>query len=193
VGMNMGHQLQQVREDVNLEQVIQGLRDMVDQKTGRLTIEDAQRVMQAYGGQLQQKHAEEQQARADSNKAAGDAYRAENAKREGVQTTASGLQYEVLTQGTGPRPTADDTVQVHYRGTLIDGTEFDSTVQGDPAVYAVSGVIPGWTEALQLMPVGSKYRLVIPPELAYGVMGSAPDIGPNATLIFEVELVGIED
>ena len=191
VGMNMGHQLQQVREDVNLEQVIQGLRDMVDQKTGRLTIEEAQRVMQSYGGQLQQKHAERQQALADSNKAAGDAYRAENAKHEGVDTTGSGLQYEVLTPGNGPRPTADDMVRVHYRGTLIDGTEFDSSMEGDPVSFQVSGVIPGWTEGLQLMPVGSKYRFVIPPELAYGVMGSAPDIGPNATLIFEVELVGI--
>ena len=191
VGMNMGHQLQQVREDVNLDQVIQGLRDMADKKSGRLAIEDAQRVMQAYGGELQQKHTERQQARADSNKTAGDAYRTENAKRQGVQTTASGLQYEVLTEGNGPRPTADDMVRVHYRGTLIDGTEFDSAVDGDPVSFQVSGVIPGWTEGLQLMPVGSKYRFVIPPELAYGVMGSAPDIGPNATLVFEVELVGI--
>jgi FKBP-type peptidyl-prolyl cis-trans isomerase FkpA len=191
VGMNMGHQLQEVREDINLDQVVQGLRDMVAKKPGRITIQDAQRVMQAYGGELQQKHAERQKARGDSNKVAGDAYRAENAKRTGVQTTASGLQYEVLSAGGGPRPTANDAVRVHYRGTLIDGTEFDSSLQGDPVTFQVSGVIPGWSEALQLMPVGSKYRFVIPPELAYGVMGSAPDIGPNATLVFEVELVGI--
>jgi FKBP-type peptidyl-prolyl cis-trans isomerase len=130
---------------------------------------------------------------ADSNTRAGDAYREENAKRAGVQTTASGLQYEVVTQGTGPRPAASDRVRVHYRGTLIDGKEFDSSHRtGQPATFVIGEVIPGWIEALQLMPVGSKYRLVIPPALAYGPQGSPPDIGPNATLVFEVELLGIE-
>jgi FKBP-type peptidyl-prolyl cis-trans isomerase len=192
VGMNMGHSLQEVREDVNLEQVIQGLRDLAEKKDGRLTPADAQRVIQAYGGELQQKHAERQKAQADSNKIAGDAYRAENAKHEGVQSTASGLQYEVLTEGSGPHPAPTDIVHVHYRGTLIDGKVFDDSYsRGQPETFQVDAVVPGWSEALQLMSVGSKYRVVIPPELAYGVMGSPPDIGPNATLVFEMELISI--
>ncbi len=126
------------------------------------------------------------------NQSEGDAYRSENGRRSEVETTASGLQYEVLVEGSGARPSATDRVRVHYRGTLIDGTEFDSSLDGDPLTFPLNGVIPGWTEALQLMSVGSKYRIVLPPELAYGAAGSPPDIGPDATLIFEVELLNIE-
>ena len=122
----------------------------------------------------------------------GIAYLAENAKKEGVVTTESGLQYEVLTKGSGPSPTADDSVTVHYTGTLIDGTVFDSSVErGEPATFGVTQVIAGWTEALQLMSVGDKLRLVIPSDLAYGLRGAGPSIGPNSTLIFEVELLSI--
>jgi len=110
-----------------------------------------------------------------------------------VQTTPSGLQYEVLTAAEGPKPTAESVVRVHYRGTLIDGREFDrSDPNGEGVSFALNQVIPGWTEAVQLMSVGSKYRFVVPPQIGYGEMGSPPDIGPNATLIFEVELLGIE-
>ena len=128
----------------------------------------------------------------ERNIAEGQAYLAENGQREGVVITESGLQYEVLTQGDGPRPSATQQVSVNYRGTLIDGTEFDSSYErGEPATFPVNRVIGGWTEALQLMSVGSKYRLVIPSNLAYGERGSGPTIGPNATLIFEVELLAI--
>lgn len=124
---------------------------------------------------------------------AGDAFLAENAKKEGVKTTSSGLQYKILKAGTGPSPKATDTVKVHYHGTLINGTVFDSSVQrGEPISFPVQRVIPGWVEALQLMKVGDKWQLVIPPDLAYGAEGSSPEIAPNSTLIFEVELLGIE-
>jgi FKBP-type peptidyl-prolyl cis-trans isomerase FklB len=127
------------------------------------------------------------------NLAAAKAYLAENAKKEGVTTLPSGLQYEVLTVGTGAKPTVDDTVTTHYTGTLIDGTVFDSSVErGTPASFPVNGVIPGWVEALQLMPVGSKWRLVIPPELAYQERGAGNRIGPNEALIFTVELLSID-
>lgn len=122
----------------------------------------------------------------------GAAYRAKNGARKEVTTTASGLQYEVLEEGTGSQPGRSDRVTVHYRGTLIDGTEFDSSYgRGQPATFPLNGVIAGWTEALQLMRVGSKHRIVLPPELGYGTRGAPPRIGPNATLVFDVELLGI--
>jgi FKBP-type peptidyl-prolyl cis-trans isomerase len=127
------------------------------------------------------------------NKQEGEAYLAANAKKTGIVTTASGLQYEVLTQGSGAKPAATDNVTVHYRGTTIDGKEFDSSYsRGAPATFPLNRVIAGWTEGLQLMPEGSKYRLFIPSGLAYGISGAGPDIGPNATLIFDVELIKIE-
>jgi FKBP-type peptidyl-prolyl cis-trans isomerase len=194
VGMNMGHSLREAKDDIQLEQVIQGIRDMLAGDTTRLTQQDAGRVLQAFVGQMQQKQMVARSAQADSNRVAGDAYREENGKREGVQTTASGIQYEVLTAGTGPRPAATDRVKVHYRGTLVDGKPFDSSYDGagQPVTFVLNEVVPGWGEALQLMPVGSKYRIVLPPALAYGEAGAGPDIGPHATLIFEVELLGIE-
>lgn len=192
VGMGMGNQLAQVKDEVEVEQVIQALRDVLEGDTTRMTPMDAQRVMQAYGAEVQQRQQVARAAEADSNRAAGEAYLAENAGRPGVQVTESGLQYEVLTEGQGPKPTATDRVQVHYRGTLVDGREFDSSYGGEPAVFSLAEVIPGWSEAVQLMSVGSKYRFVLPSDIAYGQMGSPPDIGPNATIIFEVELLGIE-
>ena len=139
---------------------------------------------------------ERQQAEAakvgEQNRKLGEAYLADNAKRPGIVTTASGLQYEVLTQGDGPVPAATDQVKVHYTGRLIDGTVFDSSVErGEPATFGVTQVIPGWVEALQLMPVGSKWRLHIPSALAYGPNGAGGVIGPDATLIFDVELLEI--
>ena len=133
------------------------------------------------------------EAEAGENKKQGEAFLAENKTKDGVKTLPSGLEYKVLTEGTGPKPTASDTVECNYRGTLIDGKEFDSSDKhGGPATFPVSGVIKGWTEALQLMPVGSKWQLFIPPDLAYGDRGAGPDIGPDSTLIFDVELVSIK-
>jgi FKBP-type peptidyl-prolyl cis-trans isomerase len=193
VGMSMGRQLQEVKDEIAVDQVVQGLRDMLDADTTRLTPMDAQRAMQAYGQQVQQRQQQAREVDADSNLARGAAYRAENARRPGVQTTASGLQYEVLTAADGPKPQPASVVRVQYRGLLIDGKEFDrSDPNGDGVSFALTQVIPGWTEALQLMSVGSKFRFVLPPEIAYGPTGSGPDIGPNATLIFEVELLAIE-
>src|SRR6201996_6499938 len=132
-------------------------------------------------------------AMAETNKKDGAAFLAANATKEGVVTLPSGLQYKILTAGTGPKPTASDSVVCNYRGTLLDNTEFDSSYKrGQPATFAVGQVIKGWTEALQLMPVGSKWQLFIPKDLAYGERGQGPDIGPNATLIFEVELLSIQ-
>jgi len=151
----------------------------------KLTTEEARDAVQAY-----QRRIEEEKAVAA--KEAGKAYLDENAKREGVKVTDTGLQYEVLTEGDGEKPSIDDTVKVHYVGTLEDGTEFDSSVaRGEPAEFPLKGVIPGWTEGLQLMSVGSKYRFVIPSDIAYGDRGAGPKIGPGATLIFDVELLEI--
>jgi FKBP-type peptidyl-prolyl cis-trans isomerase FkpA/FKBP-type peptidyl-prolyl cis-trans isomerase FklB len=162
-----------------------GLGDAYDGKEALLTQEEIGQELQAY-------QEERATAAADENTAAGDAFRTANATTEGVTTTESGLQYKVLQEGEGPRPAAEDTVEVHYRGTLIDGTEFDSSyARGSTVSFGLNQVIPGWTEGLQLMPVGSKYQFVIPPELAYGPAGAGPQIGPNSTLVFEVELVSI--
>jgi FKBP-type peptidyl-prolyl cis-trans isomerase FkpA/FKBP-type peptidyl-prolyl cis-trans isomerase FklB len=192
VGQNMGSSLREVRNEVNIEQVIQGLRDAAEGKDGRLTAQESQRVLMAYGQEVQVRQAQEREAASDSNRIKGDAYRAENAGRQGVTTTASGLQYEVITQGSGPRPSATSTVRVHYVGTLVDGKQFDSSRDaGEPVTFSLGEVIPGWSEAVQLMTVGSTYRFVLPPEIGYGAAGSPPDIGPHATLIFEVELLEI--
>ena len=139
---------------------------------------------------LNDARAEERGKLSDTNLAAAKAYLAENGKKDGVVTTASGLEYQVLVAGTGPKPSLSDTVTTHYTGTLIDGTVFDSSVErGSPASFPVNGVIPGWVEALQMMPVGSKWRIVVPPELAYKERGAGNRIGPNEALIFEVELI----
>ena len=194
-GMNLGSSLRQVKDDIEMEALIQGIRDMAADDSTRLRLSegDAMRVLQTFAAQLRAKQDQEQTVMADSNARAGEAYRAENARRDGVRTTASGLQYEVLTPGSGPRPSATDRVRVHYRGTLIDGKEFDSSYKnGQPVTFSLGEVIGGWSEGLQLMNVGSKARLVIPPDLGYGPQGSPPVIGPNATLVFELELLAIE-
>jgi FKBP-type peptidyl-prolyl cis-trans isomerase len=145
-------------------------------------------VLQTFGQEIEAAAAEARAVEAESNAADGEAYLAENAAREGVTTTESGLQYEVLREGAGAAPTAEDEVRLHYRGTLVDGTEFDSSYDGDPVVFAAGRLIPGFTEALLLMQEGSHYRIAIPSEIGYGPNGSGGVIGPNATLIFEIEL-----
>ncbi len=191
VGMNMGASLGPARDQVDLDLLRRGLTDAAE-GNAVLTENEARSVLQIFSQQVQESQMRNRTEETAMNQSEGDAFRSENGGRSEVETTASGLQYEVLAEGSGVRPSATDRVTVHYRGTLIDGTEFDSSLDGDPATFALNGVIPGWTEALQLMSVGSKYRIVLPPELAYGAAGSPPDIGPDATLLFEVELLNIE-
>lgn len=192
IGMSIGTDLQRQKIELDLEQLSAGLAAAYSGSEARLSQEEMVNVLIAYQQEMQQKQQEEQKAAAAENIAAGAAYLAENGKKEGVKTTASGLQYEVMTQGEGATPTAQDKVTVNYRGTLIDGTEFDSSYKrGEPATFGVSGVIPGWTEALQLMKEGDKFRLVIPANLAYGDRGAPPVIAPGSTLVFEVELLKV--
>ena len=169
-----------------------GLRDALDGAVPRLTQEEIQAEMQAYQEKAAAEQAAVQAELADANLEASAAFLAENGARDGVTVTDSGLQYEILETGEGEIPGPEDTVEVHYRGTLVDGTEFDSSYKrGEPVTFGVGQVIAGWTEALQLMPVGSKWKLAIPPELGYGAGGAGQVIGPNAALIFEVELLSI--
>jgi FKBP-type peptidyl-prolyl cis-trans isomerase len=166
-----------------------GVSDALAKKTPRLSDEQIRDMMMALQKAFQAKQAEAGAA----SKVKGAAFLAENGKKKGVVTTKSGLQYTILKEGTGPKPAATDTVEVHYRGTLIDGTEFDSShKRGQPATFPLSRVIRGWTEGLQLIGVGGKAKLVVPSDLGYGPRGMPPDIGPNETLIFEVELISIK-
>ena len=193
VGMDIGRGLAQIKDDVDIKIVEQALEQTLKGEKTSLTQEEALQVRQAYMQQMQAKRVAEQKAAAEKNKTEGAAFLAKNKSKSGVKSTASGLQYEVEKEGSGPKPKATDTVKVNYLGTKIDGTKFDSTYdRGQPATFPLNGVIKGWSEGLQLMPVGSKYKLYVPAELAYGENAPGP-IGPNATLIFEVELLGIED
>ena len=196
LGMNIGSGLgtnlkkQSVEVDSNL--VAQGVKDSMSGGKTRLTQEEAQAVLTEVQNEVRKQQQEKTQEAAAKNKTEGEAYLVANKSKKDVVTLPSGLQYKILTAGTGPKPTASDSVVCNYRGTLINGTEFDSSYKhGQPATFGVGGVIKGWTEALQLMPVGSKWQLVIPSSLAYGERGPG-EIGPNATLIFEVELLSIE-
>ncbi len=193
IGMDIGRSLQNLGADIDEAALSEGISDRLNGRKLKLSDEEAIKVQQAFFKKRAEKQAAERKAQAEKNKVEGEKFLAENAKRKGVHVTESGLQYEVLKQGDGPRPKATDRVKVHYRGTLIDGTEFDSSyARGEPVVFPLGGVIKGWTEGVQLMNVGSKYRFYLPPELAYGERGAGQRIGPNATLIFEVELLGIE-
>ena len=170
-----------------------GLADSLAGKEPVMTQEEMSAEMQTFQQKAQAEQEAKQAVQGEANLKGATAFLAENAAKAGVVTTKSGLQYEVLTEGKGPKPTAEDTVQVHYRGTLTDGTEFDSSYKrGEPVTFGVGQVIPGWTEALQLMPVGSKWKLFIPSDLAYGERGR-PGIPPNSTLQFDIELVSIKD
>lgn len=192
VGMDIGNNIKRMGGDFETEYLLAGLGDVLDGKEPAITTEEATEVMGEFRRVMQEKSDSERQAQAEGNKKAGTEFLAENATKEGVITTESGLQYMVLEEGDGPKPTAENTVSVHYRGTLLDGTEFDSSYgRGQPATFPLGGVIPGWTEGVQLMNVGSKYKFFIPSDLAYGDRGAGGTIGPGATLIFEVELLEI--
>lgn len=193
IGMNIGNSLKQQPFEVNPDLVAAGLKDMLKGVKPLLTEAEVEAVLGAFQREMMAKQQAEASKKGDENQKVGETFLTANKKKEGVKTTASGLQYKIVKAGTGPLPKATDTVKTHYRGTLIDGTEFDSSYKrNQPATFPVNGVIKGWTEALQLMPVGSKWQLFIPSELAYGPRGAGRDIGPNATLIFDIELLGIE-
>jgi len=192
VGMDIGRGLTQIKDDIDIKVVEQALEATIKGDKTSLTQEEALQVRQEFMQQMQAKRVAEQKVAADKNKADGVKFLAENKSKAGVKTTASGLQYLVEKEGTGAKPKATDTVKVNYLGTKIDGTKFDSSYdRGQPATFPLNGVIKGWSEGLQLMPVGSKYKLFVPADLAYGENAPGP-IGPNATLVFEVELLDIE-
>ena len=191
-GYSQGLKKQSVEVDWNL--LAQGMKDAAAGSKTRLTQEEAQAVLNEVQTEIKKQQQEKTQQAAAANKTEGEAFLAANKSKDGVVTLPSGLQYKILTAGTGPKPTASDSVKCNYRGTLINGTEFDSSYKrGQPATFAVGQVIKAWTEALQLMPVGSKWQLFVPSSLAYGERGAGAEIGPNATLIFEVELLSIEE
>lgn len=194
LGMSMGNNFKSSGiEKIVSSDFADGVAAVYEGATPKMSYDEAKAVIQSFFSQLQEKQNAAMAEMARVNAEAGKAFLAENAKRSEVKTTASGLQYEVIAEGDGNKPSANNTVKVHYTGSLIDGTVFDSSVQrGEPMVFGVTQVIPGWVEALQMMTVGSKWRLFIPSELAYGANGAGNIIGPNATLIFEVELLGIE-
>jgi FKBP-type peptidyl-prolyl cis-trans isomerase FklB len=194
LGMKMGENLHKQSVPVDPAILARGLRDALTGGKTQLTDEQAQAALAAVQNDIRQKQQEKMQEAAAGNTKQGGAFLAANKGKEGVVTLPSGLQYKILTAGTGPKPAATDSVVCNYRGTLIDGKEFDSSYKrGEPVTFGVNGVIKGWTEALQLMPVGSKWQLFIPPDLAYGDRGAGADIGPGSTLIFEVELLSIQD
>ncbi|MEL0630883.1 FKBP-type peptidyl-prolyl cis-trans isomerase [Psychromonas aquatilis] len=190
IGLQMGEQLaSNPFEGLEISAVSAGIADAFAGAESKVSQEDLQAAFQVISARMQA--AAEEQAKVLG--AAGEAFLAENAKKDGVVVTESGLQYEVISEGEGEKPTAESTVSVHYHGSLIDGTVFDSSVErGQPAEFPVGGVIAGWTEALQLMSPGAKYKLAIPAALAYGERGAGAVIGPHATLVFEVELLAIK-
>jgi FKBP-type peptidyl-prolyl cis-trans isomerase FklB len=193
IGMNIGKGLHRDAVDVDTNVILQGLKDgMADGKT-LMTEEQAQQTLMKLQTELRAQMEAKRQQQATTNAKAGEAFLAANKSKTGVIALPDGLQYKMIKDGTGAKPTANDVVTVNYRGTNIEGKEFDSSYKrGEPATFPVKGVIKGWTEALQLMPVGSKFELYLPPDLAYGERGAGNDIGPNETLVFEVELMSIK-
>ena len=193
MGMNVGTGLRKQSIDIDPEILARGFRDAFSNGKTLLTEEEARTVLTQLQSDMRKKQQELAQQAGEANKKQGLAFLEANKSKDGVVALPSGLQYKVLQEGTGPKPIATDSVVCNYRGTLLDNTEFDSSYKrGQPATFPVTGVIKGWTEALQLMPVGSKWQLFVPAELAYGERGAGGQIGPNATLIFEVELVSIQ-
>jgi FKBP-type peptidyl-prolyl cis-trans isomerase FklB len=193
IGMDIGGNLKRQSVEVDPDLLAKGFKDSYGGGKTILTEDQARQAIADFQKMLMAKQAETMQKLSEKNKADGEKFLAENGKKEGVKTLPSGLQYKEITPGTGKSPKTTDTVTTHYKGTLIDGTEFDSShKRGEPATFPVSGVISGWTEALQLMKEGAKWQLFVPSNLAYGERGAGREIGPNATLIFEVELISVK-
>jgi len=194
IGMNIGNNLKKQAIDVNPDALIYGIKDALSGGKALITEQEVNDTLMAFQKEMASKQSERLKELGEKNKKEGETFLAENKKKEGVITLPSGLQYKVIKEGTGETPKLTDTVTTNYRGTLIDGTEFDSSYRREqPATFPVKGVIAGWTEALQLMKVGSKWQLFTPSNLAYGERGTGRDIGPNTTLIFEVELLSIKE
>ncbi len=194
IGMEIGKNLKKQSFDLNQDLFLKGVKDAFSGEKPLMTDEEIMQTMTAFQKEMMAKQQETTKKLGEKNKQEGEAFLAENKKKEGVITLPSGLQYKVIKAGTDKKPKASDTVKVHYKGTLIDGKEFDSSYRrGEPVSFPVSGVIPGWTEALQLMGEGAKWQVFIPSNLAYGERGTGREIGPNATLIFEVELISIQE
>jgi len=193
IGLNIGRGLHRDSVDIDPNILVRGLKDAMAGGKQLMTDDEAKTALTALQADVSKRQQEKMQIAGEANKKEGEEFLAANKAKEGVVTLPSGLQYKILKEGTGPKPTATDSVVCNYRGTLLNGTEFDSSYKrGQPATFGVGQVIHGWTEALQLMPVGSKWQLFIPADLAYGPRGAGADIGPNATLVFEVELLSIQ-
>lgn len=193
IGYDLGRNIKDSKVALDGDLIVQGLRDCLAGTTSKITPEQFAAAMQQVQGEMRHNAEAAAKTAGDSAGKDGEAFRAANAKQPGVTVTKSGLQIKTVTEGTGPSPVGSDTVKVHYTGKLIDGKVFDSSVQrGQPISFPLNGVIPGWTEGLQLMKVGGKAQLVIPPELGYGAAGAPPSIPPNSTLVFDVELLAIE-
>jgi FKBP-type peptidyl-prolyl cis-trans isomerase FklB len=193
IGINVANNIKQMPMEIDLDIFYKGFKDAFSGGKLLLSEEEIRTVLTALQKEMTDKQTEIMKSQGEKNKKEGEAFLAENKKKEGVKTLASGLQYKIIKEGNGKSPKATDKVSTHYQGTLIDGTEFDSSYKrGEPATFPVNGVIPGWTEALQLMKVGSKWQLFVPSKLAYGERGAGPKIGPNAALIFTVELLSIK-
>lgn len=193
IGMRMAKQLEPIKDEVNVDTIARAIKSALAGEKMLMTEEQATQVEIAFGEKIQAKRLAEQMAKARTNAEAGPKFLAENAKKPGVQTTASGLQYQVIKQGDGAKPKESDVVRVHYKGTELDGTAFDNSYdRGEPAMIPLQQVVPGWREGIMLMPVGSKYKVWIPADIGYGENPppGAP-FGPNATLAFEIELLGI--
>jgi FKBP-type peptidyl-prolyl cis-trans isomerase FklB len=194
IGVNIGKSMRKDTVDIDPAIFSRGMKDALAGGKLLLTDDEMKAALTKLQSDLRAKQEEAMQKAGEVNKKTGEDFLAQNKTKEGVVTLPDGLQYKILKEGTGPKPAAADTVVCNYRGTLIDGTEFDSSYKrGQPATFPVSGVIKGWTEAVQLMPVGSKWQLFLPADLAYGNRGAGPDIGPNAALVFEVELLSIQN
>jgi len=192
IGMSIGRDFKTQGVDIDLATLDQGISDVLGDKELLMTEDEVRETLMAFQEEMMKKQSEAAEKAAEKNAQEGEAFLSENGKKEGIVTLPSGLQYRIITEGTGKSPAETDSVTVHYRGTLIDGTEFDSSYKRDePVTFPVGGVIAGWTEALQLMKEGAKWELFIPSSLAYGERGAPPVIGPNATLLFEVELISV--
>jgi FKBP-type peptidyl-prolyl cis-trans isomerase len=189
----MGKSIRTGPIDLDTKILLRAFQDALADRKLLMTDDEVKTTLTALQADMRKKQEEKMQLLGETNKKAGEDFLAANKTKDGIVTLPSGLQYKILTAGTGPKPTLTDSVVCNYKGTLLDGTEFDSSFKrGQPATFPVGQVIKGWTEALQLMPVGSKWQLFIPSDMAYGPRGSGPTIGPNSTLIFEVELISIK-